>query len=296
MTNPVDISDLVIPQKASSPLRETMEVFVRSWVGMTGLILLTCIVAFSVFGPMIIEADPFEIIARRSVPPGAGGPILGTDALGRDLFIRLLYGGSTTLTVGAVAALISIFIGVTIGALAGYFGGLVDELLMRFTEFFQVLPALLFAMVIAALFAPSLTSITISIGVVIWPPTARLARAEFMKIRKLDYVDAERVIGAGSNRIIWKVILPNAMPPLVVSATLSIGLAVLFEAALSFLGLGDANRTSWGLMIGDSRSSMLSNWWAVAFPGIMIVLTVLSISLIGDGLNDALNPKLRERR
>lgn len=283
------------PVKAISPLQETAEIFMRSWVGMTGLGLLLVIIAISIFGPMMLIADPFEIVARRSVPPGAGGPLLGTDAVGRDIFVRLIYGGRATLAVGGVAALISICIGVTIGSVAGYFGGWVDELLMRFTEFFQVLPALLFAMVIAALFQPSLTTITISIGIVIWPSTARLARAEFLKIRGLDYVDAERVIGSGSNRIIWKVILPNALPPLVVSATLAIGLAILFEAALSFLGLGDPNRTSWGLMIGDSKSSMLSNWWAVTFPGVMIVLSVLSISMIGDGLNDALNPKLRER-
>jgi len=207
----------------------------------------------------------------------------------------LLYGGRATLLVGAIAALLSVLIGITIGAFAGYYGGKVDGALMRVTEFFQVLPALLFAMVVVTLFAPSLVTVTLSIGLVSWPGTARLARGEFMRYRDLEFVRAERSIGAGNARIIWKVILPNAFAPLIVSATLAVGAAILFEAGLSFLGLGDPNQMSWGMMIGSSRQYVLSCWWAVAFPGAAIFLTVLAVSLIGDGLNDALNPKLRER-
>ena len=166
---------------------------------------------------------------------------------------------------------------------------------MRITEFFQVLPALLFAMVVVTLFSPTLLTVTVAIGIVSWTGTARLTRAEFMKIRGLEFVRAERAIGAGDARIIWKVILPNAFPPLVVSATLAIGVAILFEAGLAFLGLGDPNQMSWGLMIGSSRQYVLASWWAVTFPGAAIFITVLAVSLIGDGLNDALNPKLRER-
>jgi peptide/nickel transport system permease protein len=158
-----------------------------------------------------------------------------------------------------------------------------------------VLPALLFAMVVVTLFSPTLVTVTIAIGIVIWPGTARLTRAEFLKVRSLEFVRAERAIGAGDGRIIWKVILPNAFPPLVVSATLAVGSAILFEAGLSFLGLGDPNQMSWGLMIGSSRPYVLTSWWAVTFPGAAIFVTVLAVSLIGDGLNDALNPKLRER-
>ena len=166
---------------------------------------------------------------------------------------------------------------------------------MRITEFFQVLPALLFAMVVVTLFSPTIVTVTIAIGIVIWPSTARLTRAEFMKVKGLDFVRAEQAIGAGNPRIMWKVILPNALPPLIVSATLAVGGAILFEAGLSFLGLGDPNQMSWGLMIGSSRQYILTSWWAVAFPGAAIFVTVLAVSLIGDGLNDALNPKLRER-
>ncbi|HVR51987.1 MAG TPA: ABC transporter permease, partial [Pseudorhodoferax sp.] len=207
----------------------------------------------------------------------------------------IIYGGRATLLVGAFAALLSVSIGVALGALAGYYGGRVDALLMRVTEFFQVLPALLFAMVVVTLFSPSLVTVTLAIGIVSWPPTTRLTRAEFLKIKNLEFVRAEMAIGARPSRIIWKVILPNALPPLVVSATLAVGAAILFEAGLSFLGLGDPNQMSWGLMIGSARQYVLSCWWAVAFPGAAIFFTVLAVSLIGDGLNDALNPKLRER-
>ncbi len=283
---------LVLPP---SPLKEALRQFVRNRMAMVGLVLLLTIVLVAVLGPLVFPLDPFEIRAVPMTPPLSSDAWLGSDYLGRDIAIALLYGGRATLLVGAVAALLSMTIGITIGALSGFYGGRLDQLLMRVTEFFQVLPALLFAMVVVTLFSPSLLTITLSIGVVSWPPSARLARAEFMRLRDLEFVRAERSIGASNARIIWKVILPNAIAPLVVSATLSIGAAILFEAGLSFLGLGDLNQMSWGLMIGSSRDYVLSSWWAVAFPGAAIFLTVLAVSLIGDGLNDALNPKLRER-
>jgi peptide/nickel transport system permease protein len=240
-------------------------------------------------------ADPFEIRAAPLTAPFSEEAILGTDYLGRDVLTTLVYGGRATLLVGAIAAILSVSIGITLGAMAGYYGGRVDAVLMRITEFFQVLPALLFAMVVVTLFSPSLITITLAIGVVSWTGTARLTRAEFMKYRNLEFVRAERSIGASHARIIWQVILPNALPPLIVSATLAIGAAILFEAGLSFLGLGDPNQMSWGLMIGSNRQYIFSGWWAVAFPGAAIFVTVLGVSLIGDGLNDSLNPKLRER-
>jgi peptide/nickel transport system permease protein len=166
---------------------------------------------------------------------------------------------------------------------------------MRITEFFQVLPALLFAMVVITLFSPSTLTTAIAIGIVLWPQTARLTRAEFLRIRELEYVTAARSIGARNGRIMWKVILPNALPPLIVSATLTVGVAVLFQAGLSFLGLDDPNTMSWGLMIGTNRQYILDAWWPVTLPGVAIFLTVFAVSLVGDGLNDAFNPKLRER-
>lgn len=284
-----------VPVKAPSPFGEALRMFARNPSAVMGLAMLCVIVLLSVFGPMLYVADPFEIRAAPLTPPFDAEAWFGTDYLGRDVMTSLLYGGRATLLVGAIAALLSVVIGVTIGAMAGYYGGRVDGVLMRVTEFFQVLPALLFAMVVVTLFAPSLVTVTLSIGLVSWPGTARLARGEFMRYRDLEFVRAERSIGASNARIIWKVILPNAFAPLIVSATLAIGAAILFEAGLSFLGLGDPNQMSWGMMIGSSRQYVLSCWWAVAFPGAAIFLTVLAVSLIGDGLNDALNPKLRER-
>ncbi|RZI68494.1 ABC transporter permease [Variovorax guangxiensis] len=284
-----------VPVAAPSPFFEALRMFVRNPSAVIGLVMLATIVLLSVFGPMLYVADPFEIRAAPLTPPFDSEAWFGTDYLGRDVMTALLYGGRATLLVGAIAALLSVLIGITIGAFAGYYGGKVDGALMRVTEFFQVLPALLFAMVVVTLFAPSLVTVTLSIGLVSWPGTARLARGEFMRYRDLEFVRAERSIGAGNARIIWKVILPNAFAPLIVSATLAVGAAILFEAGLSFLGLGDPNQMSWGMMIGSSRQYVLSCWWAVAFPGAAIFLTVLAVSLIGDGLNDALNPKLRER-
>ncbi len=295
---PPAVSIAALPgQAARPPARpsyEALRVFARNPSALAGVLLLAAILAVTLFGPMIMEADPFEIAGAPMTPPGADA-LLGTDYLGRDVLTGMVYGGRATLLVGVVAAVLSVAIGLTVGALAGYYGGWIDETLMRITEFFQVLPTLLFAMVLVTLFSPSLATIAIAIGVVSWPGTARLARGEFLRLKRREYVLAERVIGAGDARIIWRVILPNALAPLIVSATLAIGTAILFEAGLSFLGLGDPNIMSWGLMIGSNRPYILTAWWAVTLPGAAIFLTVLAVSLIGDGLNDALNPNSRGR-
>lgn len=279
-----------------SPSRQAWRMFRRNWAAMAGLIVLIGIIGATLYGQLFYGGNPFEIVWAPHEPPGATPEFpVGTDYLGRDLMAGLLKGGAPTLMVGAAAALLTMVIGITIGALSGFYGGSVDTVLMRFTEFFQVLPALLFAMVLVTLISPSLTTIAFAIGVVSWPQTARLTRAEFLKIRELEYVRAARSIGASNARIIWTVILPNAAPPLIVSATLTVGVAILFEAGLSFLGLGDPNVMSWGLMIGANREYILDAWWPVTFPGVAIFLTVLAVSLVGDGLNDAFNPKLRDR-
>ncbi len=277
------------------PTIEALRMFVRNPSAIGGMLILVIVLVVAIAGPWIYAVDPFEIRAAPLTAPFTEDAWLGSDYLGRDVLTMLIYGGRATLLVGAVAAFLSVLIGITLGAIAGYYGGRVDSWLMRVTEFFQVLPALLFAMVLVTLFPPTLLTITLAIGIVSWPGTARLTRAEFLKFRGLEFVRAERAIGARHARIIWKVILPNALPPLVVSASLAIGGAILFAAGLQFLGLGDQNQMSWGLMLGSSRPYVLSCWWAVAFPGAAIFITVLAVSLIGDGLNDAMNPKLRER-
>ena len=281
--------------KVDHPSTEAVRMFVRNPSAIVGMLMLLVVLAVAIAGPWFVQADPFEITAAPLTIPFSEGAWLGTDYLGRDVLTALIYGGRATLLVGAVAAMLSVLIGITVGAFAGYYGGKVDAGLMRVTEFFQVLPALLFAMVVVTLFSPTLVTVTLAIGIVSWTGTARLTRAEFLKYRGLEFVRAERAIGARDARIIWRVILPNALPTLIVSATLAVGAAILFEAGLSFLGLGDPNQMSWGLMIGSSRQYVLSCWWGVAFPGLAIFFAVLAVSLIGDGLNDALNPKLRAR-
>ncbi len=282
--------------RSVSPTREAWRSFRRNVPAMAGLVILIAIIGATLYGTFVFDGDPYDIVWAPHEPPGVTPEFpMGTDYLGRDIIAGLLSGGGPTLAVGAAAAAITMIIGLTFGALAGYFGGWVDLVLMRVTEFFQVLPALLFAMVLVTLFSPSLFVIAMAIGVVSWPQTARLTRAEFLKIRELEYVMAARSIGTPNQRIIWRIILPNAAPPLIVSATLTVGVAILFEAGLSFLGLGDPNVMSWGLMIGANRDYILDAWWPVTFPGLAIFFTVFAVSLVGDGLNDAFNPKLRKR-
>jgi peptide/nickel transport system permease protein len=280
---------------ARGPFAEAWIVFRRNRAAMFGFILLGCIVAMTLFGPLIYRVDPLEIVSSPLLPPGEDGLLLGTDYLGRDLLAGIINGGKASLAVGLSAALLTMLLGLTTGALAGFYGGWVDRVLMRVTEFFQVLPPLILAMTIVLLFQPSLASVAISIGLVSWPTPARLTRAEFLRIRELDYVKAARAMGASNSRIIWRLILPNAAPPLIVAGTLTIGAAILFEGGLSFLGLGDSNAVSWGLIMGLNRPYMLDAWWTTTLPGVVLFLTVLAVGLVGDGLNDALNPRLRER-
>ncbi|MFB9269821.1 ABC transporter permease [Bradyrhizobium erythrophlei] len=281
-------------RRAASPSQVALQQYCRSASGVIGAVLLIVLVLCTIFGPLLYPVDALDIAGAPFTPPSPDA-WLGTDYLGRDVLAGLIYGGRATLTVGAVAASITIVIGVSIGALSGYFGGVIDSALVKVTEFFQILPPLLFAMVLVTLFGQKLTIITVAIGTVSWTTAARLTRAEFMRLRNLDFIKASRAAGAGDTHLILRVILPNALPPIIVSATLAIGVAILFEGGLSFLGLGDPNTMSWGLMLGQNRNYVLDAWWAVTFPGAAIFLAVLAISLVGDGVNDAVNPRLRRR-
>lgn len=285
--------DMVVT--AQHPIREMLLMFIGNRAAMVASIVLLLIVVAAIFGPMMYPVDPFEMVWAPFTPPGQEGFILGTDYLGRDMLAGLLNGARVSLTIGLVAALMSVFIGITFGAFAGFYRGIVEEVLMRITEFFQVLPTLLFSMVIVALFGASLEVVTIAIGIVSWTAVARITRAEFLRIRELEYVTASRAAGATNITLMTRVILPNALPPIIVQAALMVGSAILFEAGLAFLGLSDPNVVSWGQIIGSNRPYILDAGFTVTIPGLAIFVTVLSISLIGDGLNDALNPKLRAR-
>ncbi len=281
--------------KAQSPLREAWGMFLRDHAAVAAVFVLSGIVVVAVFGPWIYPTDPFDMVWAPFSPPGENGFLLGTDYLGRDLMAMIINGARVSLLIGLAAALMSIFIGVTIGALAGFYRGWVEEVLMRITEFFQVLPTLLFSMVLVALFGASLPMITFAIGVVSWTAVARITRAEFLRIRELEFVMASRASGVKNARLMFGVILPNALPPIIVQSALMVGSAILFEAGLSFLGLTDPNVVSWGQIIGSNRQYILDASYTVTIPGLAIFITVLAISLVGDGLNDALNPKLRQR-
>ena len=222
--------------KEESPLREAWKMYLQNRAAVLGLVLLGAVLLLTCVGPLVYPVDPFEMVAPPMSAPGEYGLICGSDYLGRDIFAGIIAGGKATMAVGGFATLVTLCIGITIGALAGYRQGIWDELLMRATEFFQVLPPLLLAMVVVALFSPSLTSVAVSIGIVSWPQVARVTRAEFMRIKEMDYVAAARTMGAGNATIMCRVILPNAIPPLVIVATLTISSAILFESGLSFLG------------------------------------------------------------
>ena len=286
--------DASVP-KAQSPLAEAWSMFLGNYAAVSALVVLVLIALTAVVGPFVYPTDPFEMVWAPFSPPGQEGFLLGTDYLGRDLLAMIINGARVSLLIGLSAALVSILIGVTVGALAGFYRGITEEILMRITEFFQVLPTLLFSMVLVALFGASLPMITFAIGIVSWTAVARITRSEFLRIREQEYVMASRSSGASNTRLMFGVILPNALPPIIVQSALMVGSAILFEAGLSFLGLTDPNVVSWGQIIGSNRQYILDAGYTVTIPGIAIFITVLSISLVGDGLNDALNPKLRQR-
>ncbi len=268
--------------KEESPLREAWKMYLQNRAAVLGLVLLGAVLLLTCVGPLVYPVDPFEMVAPPMSAPGEYGLICGSDYLGRDIFAGIIAGGKATMAVGGFATLVTLCIGITIGALAGYRQGIWDELLMRATEFFQVLPPLLLAMVVVALFSPSLTSVAVSIGIVSWPQVARVTRAEFMRIKEMDYVAAARTMGAGNATIMCRVILPNAIPPLVIVATLTISSAILFESGLSFLGLGDPNIMTWGMIIGSNKDYIMNSWWAVTFPGLAIFLVVLALFMINE--------------
>ena len=274
--------------------RETLRVFCENRMALFGLIMVTIFIFVGLFGSVIFPADPFEMVAVPLSEPGTGA-LLGSDYMGRDVFIGIIYGTRPTLVIAVTATLVTVLIGITLGAVAGFYGGMIDNVLMRITEFFQVLPPLVFAMVIVAVFSTDIVVVILAIAVTTWTVEARLTRAEFLKIKEREYVMSARAIGANNFRLIARVILPNAMPPLIIAITLRVGVTIIYEAALSFLGLTEPDIMTWGKMIGLSRDFFFDAWWSVTFPGVAILLIVLCIALIGDGLNDAFNPKLRGR-
>ena len=270
--------------------------FYSNWVSVLGLIILLLLTVTALIGPLIAPFYPEDLeIGRRATAPNSMYWV-GTDELGRDVFSRAVTATRVSLLVGIIAAGVSTLLGILVGSLSGFFGGWLDHILMRITEVFQVVPQFFLAVVLVALFGASVLNIIVAIALLTWPIIARLTRSEFLSLKSRQYVDAAYLGGASNTRLIFREILPNAMGPIIVSATLLVGRAMLTEAGLSFLGLGDPSRISLGVMLYQSRPFVQFAWWAALFPGMMIFLAVLSTNLIGDGLNDVINPHLNEEK
>lgn len=273
-----------------------LQVFVRNAAAVGGVLFLLLVLAMALAAPWLFPGDPLDMVATPLLWPGQDPAFpLGSDSMGRDVLAGIAHGARMSLAVGVVAAVLSLFIGIVVGATAGYFGGLVDDLLVRITELFQTMPSFLFVIVVVAIGQPSVAVIVLAIGLASWPVIARLVRAEFRTLREMEFVLAARSQGFGHLRIMLQEMLPNALPPVIVTTSVLVASAILIESALSFLGMGDPNTVSWGSMIGEGRELLRTSWYLCALPGAAIVLTVLALNLVGEGLNDALNPRLRGR-
>ncbi|HEU4808600.1 MAG TPA: ABC transporter permease [Homoserinimonas sp.] len=269
--------------------------FSRSRIAVVALVFVVFVIIIGIFAPLLQTSEPFAGGSDSLVPPLSPGHFLGTDHLGRDVWSQLVNGSRVSLMVGFSVAAAATVIGILVGALAGFFGGWVDSVLMRITEFFQTLPRLVLALIIVALFGSSITMLIFVVSILSWPQTARVVRTGFMTLRSSAFVDAARVSGMPKSSIIFREILPNVLASVVVIASLDVGAAILTEASLSFFGLGDPNLVSWGGMLQQAQQYLSQAWWMAVFPGVAIALVVLAFNVLGDGLNDALNPRLKER-
>ncbi len=268
--------------------------FRQNKLSLVGLGLVSVFVFCGLFAPWIAPYEPFALVGNRLTPPSFEH-VFGTDHLGRDIFSGVIAGTRTSFEVGFLSTGLSLVIGMLIGAVAGFYGGRVDDLLMRFTEIFQVMPRFFLALVIVALFGANLWGTIFVIGILSWAEIARLVRSEFLTLRERPFVMAARAYGAGDLRIITREVLPNALTAVVVAASLQVPSAIVLEAGLSFIGAGDPNVMSWGRMLNAAQNYIRQAWWTAAFPGIAITLMALGLAMLADGVNDFLNPRLRRK-
>ena len=275
-------------------MRAFLRRYGRNRAALGAAVVLALVVLSAIVGPLLYAIDPFDMVGLPYATPFGEFP-LGTDVSGRDILSGILNGARISLLIGVTAALTATTIGVALGALAGYYGGLIDDLLMRTTEFFLTIPSFVFALVLVAIFSPTVVSVTAAIAVVSWPSMARLVRGEFIAQRGRTYVQACRALGMPDWEIILRQILPNALPPVIVVGSLTVATAILTESGLSFLGPSDPNVVTWGYMVGVARTALFAAPWMISIPGLAILITVLAINLVGEGLNDAFNPSLRGR-
>jgi peptide/nickel transport system permease protein len=275
-------------------LKQFWKAYSKNKAAVFGLAITAILVLLASLAQWIAPYNPYRLNPESLSPPSSKY-LMGTDELGRDIFSGVLYGLQTSLFIGFLAAVVSALIGTIIGAISGFFGGTIDHALMRFTEIFMILPTIVVTLVVIALFGSRVINIIVVIGAFAWPNTARLVRAEFLSLKERDFVLAAKAMGVNNSKLIFSEILPNATAPIVVSASLQIARAIVVEAGLSFLGLGDPTTMSLGRMLGSAQLFLRTAWWMAIFPGVTIFLVALSLNMVGDGLNDALNPRFKER-
>lgn len=280
------------PGHATVRRRRRLRAFLRNPTFVAGALILAVFVVLALSAGLLFSGDPQDMVGAPLLWPGQDPEfLLGTDSLGRDVLARLVYGTRASLLVGVAAAAIGLAIGMVVGAFAGFLGGRVDAALMRLVELFQTTPTFILVIVIVSITEPTIPTIAMAIGLASWPTVARLVRAQFRSLRETDFVMAARSLGYSPLRIIVQEILPNALPPVIVAASVMIANAILTEAGLSFLNMRDPNVISWGGMIGDGRDQLRTAWFLTALPGAAIAMAVLSLNLVGDGLNEILNPR-----
>ena len=269
--------------------------FMKNRLAISGLVIVLFFFAVSILAPVISPHDPSEINRDELLKPPSPDHLFGTDKLGRDVMSRMIYGSRISLKVGFVAVGITIVIGTFLGALAGFYGGVLDAVIMRFVDVMLCFPAFFLILAVIAILEPSIWNIMVVIGLTGWMGVARLVRAEFLTLTKRDFILAARAQGAGDFRIIFGHVLPNALGPILVAATLGVAGAILTESALSFLGIGVQPPTpSWGNILTAGKDNIEVAWWLSVFPGLAILITVLAYNLLGEGLREALDPRLRE--
>ncbi|MEN2742519.1 ABC transporter permease [Microbacterium sp. X-17] len=284
-----------IPHGAEPPRRRGRGSWVRRLFrtpsAIISLAFLVLIVLGSVLGPIVYPRNPIAADYPVLLPPSAAFP-LGTDGLGRDFLARILAGGEVTVFVGVAVALLCLTIGLVIGAVAGFYGGPVDMVLTKIIEFFQVIPALIIALVAAYLLGASVPLVVGVLAITMWPQVARIARAEARRISTLGYVESARAAGFSSRRVLLSEVVPNLLPPVIVAATMTAALAILVESGLSFIGLTDPQTPSWGSLLSAAQPYMQTAWWLTVIPGMLIFLVVLAVNALGETMNDILNPTL----
>ena len=267
--------------------------FSRNKLALSGSFIVLCLITIAIFAPVLAPFDPTTIDIHNVLSPPSGKHLLGTDELGRDLLSRMIWGSRVSLKVGIVAVGIAMIIGTIIGSVSGFYGGKTDAILMRFVDIMLAFPTFFLILAVIAILEPSIFTIMAVIGVTGWMDVARLVRAEFLSLKERDFVDAAKALGASNFRLIFRHVLPNALSPVFVAATFGIAGAILTESGLSFLGLGvQPPDPSWGNILTSGKDNIEVAWWLSLFPGLAILVTVLSYNLVGEGLRDALDPRL----